>query len=152
MIALVQRVLKASVTINSELIDSIEGGLLIFLGIRQEDDENESKYLALKTINLRIFNDENNKMNLSLIDTSKELLIVSQFTLHADTQHGNRPSFTDSCEPVKAEILYNYYINECKRLIGHQNVKQGKFGAMMKVNLINDGPVTLLLKSKIEYK
>lgn len=152
MIAVIQRVLEASVAVDSVLIDSIEGGMLVLLGIRNEDDENEAKYLAAKTINLRIFGDENDKMNLSLLDNNKEMLIISQFTIHADTRHGNRPSFTESCEPSKAEELYNYYINECKSLIGNHKVKQGKFGAMMKIKLINDGPVTIILKSKNEYE
>lgn len=152
MIALIQRVLEASAAVNSELVNNIEGGLLVLLGIRNEDNENEVKYLAAKTVNLRIFNDENEKMNLSLLDNNGEMLIISQFTIHADTRHGNRPSFTDSCEPSRAEELYHYYINECKSLIGNQKVKEGRFGAMMKVKLINDGPVTIILKSKNEYE
>jgi D-tyrosyl-tRNA(Tyr) deacylase len=151
MIALIQRVLESSVTVNAELIDSIRGGLLVLLGIRQEDTENDAGYLAAKTVNLRIFPDENDKMNLSLLDTSYDILIVSQFTLHADTRHGNRPSFTDAAEPEKANELYMQYINELKILLGHDKVHEGRFGAMMNVKLVNDGPVTIILRSKNDY-
>lgn len=152
MIALIQRVNEASVAIDSQLIDSIDGGLLVLLGIRNDDTENDAKYLAAKTVNMRIFGDENEKMNLSLLDNKKEILVISQFTLHADTRHGNRPSFTDACEPQRAEELYNFFIDECKELIGNNKVKQGKFGSMMKVKLINDGPVTIILRSKNDYQ
>ncbi len=151
MIALVQRVIEASVFENSNLINQIEEGLLILLGIRNDDSEDDAKYLASKTINLRIFGDEKEKMNLSLLDIGKEILIVSQFTLHADTKHGNRPSFINSSEPVKAEKLYDYFINECKNFIGFSKVKSGIFGAMMNVRLVNNGPVTIILRSKNEY-
>jgi D-aminoacyl-tRNA deacylase len=150
MIALVQRVLEASVVADSQLVNIINSGLLILLGVNTGDSENEAKYLAGKTANLRIFGDENQKMNLSLLDTGYEILVVSQFTLHADTRHGNRPSFTDAAEPEKAENLYKSYIEECGKLMGTNKVKEGKFGAMMKVKLINDGPVTIILKSKNE--
>lgn len=151
MIALIQRVLQSSVTVNAELIDAINGGLLVLLGVRQEDSENDAKYLAAKTVNLRIFPDDEGKMNLSLLDTGYDILVVSQFTLHADTRHGNRPSFTDAAEPEKANELYIDYINELKTLIGHDKVHDGKFGAMMKINLVNDGPVTIILRSKNDY-
>jgi D-aminoacyl-tRNA deacylase len=151
MIALVQRVLESSVAVDSELIDSIEKGLLVLLGIREEDTEDDVRYLAAKVINLRIFSDENDKMNLSLLDTGGEILVVSQFTLHADTRHGNRPSFTEAAEPVKAEHLYEFFLEECRLLIGHNRVRKGKFGAMMKVKLINDGPVTIIVRSKNDY-
>lgn len=151
MIALIQRVLDAEVTVDSELINRIGGGLLVLLGLRNEDTESEAKYLAAKTVNLRIFNDENSKMNLSLLDTGGEILVISQFTLHADTRHGNRPSFTGACEAEKAEHLYDHYMNECKNLLTTGRVSGGKFGAMMKIKLVNDGPVTIILKSKNEY-
>ena len=151
MIALVQRVLESSVAVDSELIDSIEKGLLVLLGIRDDDTEDDVRYLAAKVINLRIFQDENDKMNLSLLDTGGEILVVSQFTLHADTRHGNRPSFTEAAEPVKAEQLYEFFLEECRLLIGHNRVRKGKFGAMMKVKLINDGPVTIIVRSKNDY-
>jgi D-tyrosyl-tRNA(Tyr) deacylase len=152
MIALVQRVLESKVSVDSQLIDMIGGGLLVLLGVREEDIENDAAYLAAKTVNLRIFPDEHDKMNLSLLDTKQEMLVVSQFTLHAETRHGNRPSFTEAAEPKLAEHLYQCYIQECKNLIGHDKVKQGKFGAMMKVKLINDGPVTIILRSKNDYQ
>lgn len=151
MIALIQRVIEASVAVDSQLIDKIDNGLLVLLGVRDEDTDNDAAYLAAKTVNLRIFPDDNEKMNLSLLDTGGEVLVVSQFTLHADTRHGNRPSFTDAAEPQKAEELYEFYIAECKNLIGHDKVRKGKFGAMMKVKLINDGPVTITLRSKNDY-
>lgn len=151
MIALIQRVLEASVAVDSQLINQIGSGLLVLLGIRNEDSDTDAAYLAAKTANLRIFNDGNGKMNLSILETGGEMLVISQFTLHADTRHGNRPSFTDACEPEKAEHLYNYYIDESKNLLGHNRVFGGKFGAMMKIKLINDGPVTIILKSKSEH-
>src|SRR5438876_4718312 len=125
MIALVQRVLEASVTVDSQLIDMIDKGLLVLLGVREEDTDNDAGYLAAKTINLRIFSDENDKMNLSLLDNGGEILIVSQFTLHADTRHGNRPSFTDAAEAGKAEELYEFFISECKNLLGNDKVRSG---------------------------
>jgi D-tyrosyl-tRNA(Tyr) deacylase len=150
-IALIQRVLEASVAVDSQIISQIGGGLLVLLGVRNHDTETEAKYLAAKTVNLRIFNDENSKMNLSLLETGGEILVISQFTLHADTKHGNRPSFTEASEPEKAEALYNCYIDDCKNLLSCDRVFGGKFGAMMKIKLINDGPVTIILKSKNEY-
>jgi D-tyrosyl-tRNA(Tyr) deacylase len=152
MIALIQRVLESSVTIDSQLVDKIDGGLLVLLGVREDDNDNDAKYLAAKTVNFRIFQDSNDKMNLSLLDTGGEILIVSQFTLHADTRHGNRPSFTDAAEPETAESLYESYINECKSLLSPDRVRMGRFGAMMKVKLTNDGPVTIILRSKNDYQ
>lgn len=150
MIALVQRVIEASVIVESEVVGEIKSGLLVLLGIKNEDTMEEASYLATKVINCRIFNDENGKMNLSLLDSEGDMLVVSQFTLHADTRHGNRPSFTDAAKPIDAERLYRYFINECKSLMGHHRVMEGKFGAMMKIKLINDGPVTITIKSKNE--
>ncbi len=152
MIALIQRVLESSVTVNSQLVDRIDGGLLVLLGVREDDNDNDAKYLAAKTVNLRIFSDAEDKMNLSLLDTGGEILVVSQFTLHADTRHGNRPSFTDAAAPETAEGLYESYINECRNLLGHDKVRKGKFGAMMKIKLTNDGPVTIILRSKNDYQ
>lgn len=152
MIALIQRVLEANVTVKTELVDSIRGGMLILLGVRSEDSELDAKYLAAKAANLRIFNDENDKMNLSLLESSGDVLIVSQFTLHADTRHGNRPSFTEAAEPEKAKELYEYFIQEIKVLLGNDRVHEGVFGAMMKVKLVNDGPVTIILRSKNDYQ
>jgi D-aminoacyl-tRNA deacylase len=152
LIALTQRVIEASVTVDSHMTGHISSGILVLLGIRSNDTENDAKYLAAKTVNLRIFPDEYDKMNRSLLDMGYELLVVSQFTLHADTRHGNRPSFTDACEPERAEHLYKIYIEECKTLIGFDKVHEGKFGAMMKVKSVNDGPVTIILRSKNDYQ
>ncbi len=151
MIALVQRVLESSVAVDSHVIDEIAGGMLVLLGVRNDDTEQDAAYLAAKTVNLRIFGDANDKMNLSLLDSGLDILVISQFTLHADTRHGNRPSFTDACEPERAEHLYKYYIDECKNLLGPHRIHEGKFGAMMKIKLINDGPVTIILRSKNDY-
>ena len=151
MIALIQRVLEASAAVDSEVVGAIDKGILILLGVRKDDNEEEAKYLAAKAANLRIFNDENGKMNVSLLDTDGNALVVSQFTLHADTRHGNRPSFIDAAESEQAEHLYRIFIDELKYTIGFHRVAEGKFGAMMKIKLINDGPVTITLKSKNEY-
>ena len=150
MIALVQRVLEASVAVESDVVGMIEKGVLVLLGVRAGDLEEDAKFLAGKTVNLRIFSDEKRNMNLSLIDKGYEMLVVSQFTLHADTRYGNRPSFTDAANPEIAERLYRKYIEECTNLLGSRKVREGKFGAMMKVKLLNDGPVTIILKSKHE--
>ncbi|MCC6865967.1 MAG: D-tyrosyl-tRNA(Tyr) deacylase [Ignavibacteria bacterium] len=150
MIALVQRTSECSVSVGSEIIDFMNQGLLVLLGIKQGDNEPEAEYLASKVVNLRVFCDENDKMNHSLLDSGFDIMIVSQFTLHAETRHGNRPSFTEAAEPIRAKELYQYFINEVINLIGHDKVHTGMFGAMMKVKLVNDGPVTITLKSKNE--
>src|SRR5262245_44793030 len=126
MIALIQRAAECSVTVSSELVDSMRAGIVVLLGIREGDTEADAVYLAAKTVNLRIFADENDKMNLSLLETGFDIMIVSQFTLHADTRHGNRPSFTDAAEPKKAEELYEYFIQEVKKLIGFDKVHKGE--------------------------
>ena len=142
---LVQRVTKASVEVENKIIGKIDKGFLVFLGITHTDNKEIVDYLVKKLINLRIFEDENDKMNLSLKDVEGQLLIISQFTLYADTKKsGNRPSFTDAAKPEYANELYEYFVKECK-----QNgiyVQTGKFGADMKVELINDGPVTIMLE------
>lgn len=140
----IQRVTNASVTVENNIVGKIGKGFLVLLGVGPEDTEKEADYLVQKLIKLRIFEDENEKMNLSLKDIQGELLIVSQFTLYADCTGGNRPSFTNAAKPEKANKLYEYFIQKCKE----ENIKVecGIFGADMKVELLNDGPVTILLE------
>lgn len=142
---LVQRVKYANVKVNSEIIGKIDNGFLVFLGITHTDTEENADYLVQKLINLRVFEDENEKMNLSIQDIKGELLIISQFTLYADTKKsGNRPSFTDAAKPEQANKLYEYFIEKCKEKGIY--TQTGEFGADMKVELLNDGPVTIMLE------
>ena len=144
---LVQRVNNASVKVEDKTIGKINKGFLVFLGVTHNDNEEIADYLVNKLINLRVFKDENEKMNLSLKDIEGELLIISQFTLYADTKKsGNRPSFTEAAKPEYANKLYEYVIQKCKE--NDINVETGKFGAYMKVELINDGPVTIMLEKE----
>ena len=143
----IQRVSKASVEINSNEICSINNGLLILLGIELKDSDEDIVWLTKKIINLRIFSDENGKMNHSITDVSGEIIVVSQFTLHAKTKKGNRPSYINAAKPELAIPLYEKFTNFLKKESG-LNVYTGKFGADMKVSLINDGPVTIILDSK----
>ena len=140
----IQRVKRASVEVNNEIVGKIEQGFLVLLGVGPEDTKENADFLVQKLIKLRVFEDENGKMNLSLKDINGELLIVSQFTLYADCTGGNRPSFTNAAKPDKANELYEYFIKECIK----ENIKveHGIFGADMKVELLNDGPVTILLE------
>lgn len=140
----IQRVTHAAVTVEENVIGSIKKGLLIFVGVGNEDTKEEADRLVKKMINLRIFDDENGKTNLALKDVNGELLIVSQFTLYADCRKGNRPSFVNAGSPQKANELYEYIIEECKKQI--PVVEHGEFGADMKVELLNDGPFTILLE------
>ena len=142
----VQRVKHASVTINGSVNGKINNGFLVLLGIQSTDSEQDVDYLVKKVTNLRIFSDENDKMNLSLKDVNGELLIVSQFTLYANCKEGNRPSFVEAAKPDVAIPLYEYFVSECKRII--PVVETGIFGADMKVDLLNDGPVTIIMDSK----
>ncbi|CAG5080386.1 D-aminoacyl-tRNA deacylase [Parvicella tangerina] len=144
----IQRVSEASVNIDGHQVSSIKKGLLILLGITHEDDAEDIDYLVRKTIQLRIFDDEEGKMNLSLQDIEGEALIVSQFTLHAKTKKRTRPSYTRAASPEQAIPLYEKFVTELKTAIGDQKVSTGEFGAMMQVQLINDGPVTILMDSK----
>lgn len=146
--ALIQRVKRCSVTVNGKILSSIGQGILIFLGIKFDDSELDAKYLAKKCSALRIFNDNNGKMNLSLKDIHGEAMVVSQFTLYGDTRHGNRPSYSEAASPKVAENLYKIFVKELKINLGEHRVRQGEFKAMMDVELINDGPVTLSLESK----
>ena len=140
----IQRVKNASVEVDSKIIGKINKGFLVLLGVGPEDTEKEADFLVQKLIKLRIFEDENGKMNLSIKDVDGELLIVSQFTLYADCSGGNRPSFTNAAKPELANKLYEYFIEKCRK----ENIKveHGEFGADMKVELLNDGPVTIILE------
>ena len=143
----VQRVTKASVHIEQNPYAEIKNGLVIFIGIEHEDDELDADYLASKCSALRVFDDENDKMNLSVNDANGSLLVISQFTLHAMTRKGNRPSFMMAAKPEKANALYEYFIRKMNSLVNSE-VKTGVFGANMQVELINNGPVTILIDSK----
>ena len=147
MIAVVQRVTNASVEIENKMYSSIQNGFLVLLGVKNDDYENNAILLAKKIAELRILEDSNGKMNLSLKDVNGELLIISQFTLCTDnSKSGNRPSFTFAAEPEKAKILYLRFINEIEKYYEKSKVKTGVFAADMKVNLTNDGPVTIILE------
>ena len=142
----VQRVKNASVDVDKKTVGKIGNGFLVLLGIKTSDTIQDADYLVRKLINLRIFTDENDKMNLALKDVNGELLIISQFTLYGDCKKsGNRPSFSEAARPEIAIPLYEYFVNECKKQI--PIVETGIFGANMKVNLLNDGPVTIIIES-----
>ncbi len=141
---LVQRVKNASVSVDEKEISKIDNGFLVFIGIGKDDTLNEADYLVNKLLNLRIFEDENMKMNKNIMQVNGSLLLVSQFTLYADTTSGNRPSFTNAKDPKEAKDIYEYVIKKCKEKV--ENVKTGIFGADMKVSLLNDGPVTIMLE------
>lgn len=140
----VQRVKNAKVEVEGKTVGSINQGFLVLLGVTHTDTKAEADYLVKKLCNLRVFEDENGKMNLGLKDVEGELLIVSQFTLYADCSQGNRPSFINAANPDVANELYEYFCEKCKE----QNIKveKGIFGAGMKVSLLNDGPVTIILE------
>lgn len=141
--AVIQRVTNASVTVDNKVIGEIGKGFLILLGAGTGDTEKDAKKLADKILGMRIFSDENDKINLSLNDVDGEVLIVSQFTLYADCRKGNRPSFVNACEPVEANRLYEYFVSLFQGKV--KNVQKGQFGADMKVQLLNDGPFTIIL-------
>jgi len=143
----IQRVTKASVTIDQQLYSAIQSGLLILVGIEDADTDEDIEWLTKKTANIRIFNDENGVMNRSVLEIGGELLVVSQFTLHASTMKGNRPSYIKASKPDVAIPMYEKFCNEMSLAIGKE-VKTGVFGADMKVELLNDGPVTILMDSK----
>lgn len=145
---LIQRVKEASVTIDEKLKSSIALGLLVFVGIENGDNEKDIEYLTQKLANLRIFDDENGVMNLSVKEVAGDILVVSQFTLHARTRKGNRPSYIDAAKPDISIPLYEKFCTEMEFLLG-KNVQTGEFGADMKVALINDGPVTIWMDSKV---
>jgi D-tyrosyl-tRNA(Tyr) deacylase len=145
--AVIQRVTKATVTIDNENVANIQSGLLILLGVITEDAQDDIDWLVKKIINLRIFNDENHVMNRSLIDMHGEVIVVSQFTLHASTKKGNRPSYIKAAKPDIAVPLYKSFITKMETELGY-SIQTGEFGAVMKVELLNDGPVTIIIDSK----
>lgn len=146
---LVQRVTKASVTIDNNIKSKIGKGILIFVGIEEADNKEDIEWLSNKVINLRIFDDENGVMNKSAIETDAEILVVSQFTLHASTKKGNRPSYIKAAKPEISIPLYEEFCNVLNVKI-EKPVQTGEFGADMKVELINDGPVTIWIDSKVK--
>lgn len=139
----IQRVESASVEVDKRIVGKINKGYLVLIGITHTDTKETADYLVNKLINLRIFEDENGKMNLSIDSVGGELLLVSQFTLYGDCSRGNRPSFDQAAKPEYANELYEYVIDECKKRV--KKVETGIFGAHMKVNLVNDGPVTIIM-------
>lgn len=141
----IQRVSEASVTIDGQVVSKIDGGLLLLLGIEDADEMTDIEWLVKKTLSMRIFSDDEGKMNLSVQDIGGKALVVSQFTLHASTKKGNRPSFIKAARPEKAIPLYDQFLKELGKSIP---VEAGEFGADMKVALVNDGPVTIMLDSK----
>jgi len=143
--ALLQRVTRASVTVADEEVGRIGQGLVVFLGIASGDTEKDAQYLAQKIVNLRIFADKEGKFNLSALDVKAELLLVSQFTLLADTRKGRRPSFTEAAAPAQAEELFNYFVEQAQAT--GLKVATGRFQAYMQVEIHNDGPVTIMLDS-----
>jgi D-tyrosyl-tRNA(Tyr) deacylase len=144
--SVVQRVDRAVVSVGSRIISSIGKGVLVFLGVEKADSHNDADYLTEKIMNLRIFKDAEGKMNLSILDISGEMLVVSQFTLLGDCRKGRRPSFISAEQPEEAKKLYEYFINRAKEKINH--VGAGEFQAMMNIESVNDGPVTMLLDSR----
>jgi D-tyrosyl-tRNA(Tyr) deacylase len=146
MIAIVQRVTSSKVEIDKEIVGEIGAGLLVLLGISRSDGPAEADYLAEKIVNLRVFEDDKGKMNCSCLETGKEILVVSQFTLMGDCQKGRRPSFVEAAPPEEAEKLYAYFVSQVRSK--GISVATGRFQAKMAVSLVNDGPVTLIVESK----
>jgi len=147
--ALLQRVTEASVSVAGEVVGRIGRGLVVFVGVANEDTEKDAQYLAQKTANLRIFADGEGKFNLSALDIKGELLLVSQFTLLADTRKGRRPSFVEAASPVRAEELFNYFVEQASAT--GLGVATGRFQQYMQVEIHNDGPVTILLDSREKF-
>jgi D-tyrosyl-tRNA(Tyr) deacylase len=143
----IQRVRKASVTIAGRKKSEIGYGLLVFAGIEEADDENDAEWLSKKIVQLRIFNDSDGVMNRSVVETEGDIMVISQFTLHAKTKKGNRPSYIHAARPEIAIPLYNSFVNRLSQLLG-KAAATGEFGAMMDVELINDGPVTIIIDTK----
>ena len=145
--AVIQRVSQSSVTINEEIVAQIQQGLLVLVGIEDADNQQDINWLTSKIANLRIFEDENEVMNLSLKDINGEMIVVSQFTLHAATKKGNRPSYIKASKPEVAIPLYESFVQQMEIELG-KKVQTGQFGADMKVSLVNDGPVTIIIDTK----
>ena len=145
--AVIQRVSQSSVTINEQVVAQIQNGLLVLIGIEDADNQEDINWLTSKIANLRIFGDENEVMNLSLKDIDGEMIVVSQFTLHALTKKGNRPSYIKASKPEIAIPLYESFVNQMEIELG-KKIQTGKFGADMKVSLVNDGPVTIIIDTK----
>ena len=143
----IQRVSQASVTIDSQIVANIQKGLLVLVGIEDADTQEDSSWLSSKIVNLRIFGDENDVMNLSVKDIDGDIIVVSQFTLHALTKKGNRPSYNKASKPEIAVPLYEQFVSQIEQDLG-KKVQTGVFGADMKVQLLNDGPVTIVIDSK----
>jgi len=143
----IQRVSRASVSINNQKKSETGPGMLVFLGIEESDDQNDIEWLASKIVQLRIFSDSNDVMNLSVLDTNGSIMVISQFTLYAKTKKGNRPSYIRAAHPDIAIPVYNKFISRLSALLG-KDVATGEFGAMMHVELVNDGPVTIIIDSK----
>lgn len=143
---IIQRVTNASVTVGDNVTGKIDKGFLVLIGVSEDDTKEIADKMIKKLIGMRIFEDENGKTNLALADVGGSLLLVSQFTLYADCKKGNRPSFTKAGNPVMAEEMYEYIISQCKKEV--ENVQTGVFGAYMKVQLLNDGPFTIILDSE----
>lgn len=144
--AVIQRVKRGSVTVDGKVIGKIGKGLVVLLGVSEGDEEKDAQFIAEKIVNLRIFPDNENKMNVSLLNAGGEILSISQFTLYGDCRKGRRPSFIQAARPEKGEKFYNVF-NQSLRNFGVK-IEEGKFGAMMDVEIINDGPVTLIVESK----
>ena len=147
MVAVIQRCSKSSVTVDNEIIAGIESGLVVLLGVCSDDSIKDVDYIANKIVSLRIFNDQKGKMNLSINDTSRSVIIVSQFTLCANIRKGSRPSFLNAAPPKIGEELYKHLISSLTK--SGLNVQTGKFGAMMDVQLVNNGPATFIIDSKV---
>lgn len=140
----IQRAKNASVTVDNKIVGKIDNGFVVLLGIKNGDTKTEADYLVKKLVNLRVFSDENDRMNLALKDVNGKLLIISQFTLYADCSRGNRPGFEEAAKPDVAEPLYEYFCSECEKC--GIEVQKGIFGADMKVEFMNDGPVTIVME------
>ena len=147
--AVLQRVSRAKVTVDGEIIGQIKKGLLVLLGVSSKDTEKDAVYLVEKIVNLRIFDDADDKMNDSLLDFGGELLVVSQFTLYGDASKGRRPSFIEAARPEEANRLYEFFVASARKRVA--KVETGRFQALMDVELVNDGPVTILLDSEKRF-